>query len=218
MDGGTLTQIRVHELAKELKISTMALKTHLNALGVITKSHMSFIDDEIADKIRLKYNEQINAEKKAEKDRKHFIEMKHQAAVKAKHDAEAALHPHVIEVVPEIEEEESDEQFSEAQQPTVEQPVTQHSVPSKKREETPPRDIRTPYQQYKPTPRPAAGQSQDRGQYRDRPQGQGSGQTSGQGQYRDRPQGQYQVQNTNSGQSRPYNNAQRPSDSRRLQG
>jgi translation initiation factor IF-2 len=212
MDGGTLTQIRVHELAKELKISTMALKTHLNALGVITKSHMSFIDDEIADKIRLKYNEQINAEKKAEKDRKHFIEMKHQAAVKAKHDAEAALHPHVIEVVPEIEEEESDEQFSEAQQPTVEQPVTQHSVPSKKREETPPRDIRTPYQQYKPTPRPAAGQSQDRGQYRDRPQGQGSGQTSGQGQYRDRPQGQYQVQNTNSGQSRPYNNAQRPSD------
>ena len=72
--------IRVHELAKELKISTMALKTHLTALGVVTKSHMSFIEDEVADKIRKKFNEQINAEKKAQKERKHFIDMKHQAA------------------------------------------------------------------------------------------------------------------------------------------
>jgi len=225
-----LTQIRVHDLAKELKISTMALKTHLNALGVITKSHMSFIDNEIADKIRLKYNEQINAEKKAEKDRKHFIEMKHQAAVKAKHDAEAATHPQVVPVVeeeaPEVLEEESVEQIPVEPQPIVEQPVTQHTVPSKKREETPPRDIRTPYQQYKPTPRPSTGQPQERGQYRDRPQGQYQGQSSnqgqyrdrpqgqasGQGQYRDRPQGQYQVQNTNAGPSRPYNNSQRPSD------
>jgi serine/threonine protein kinase len=44
--------IRVHELAKELKISTMSLKTHLTALGVITKSHMSFVEDDIANQIR----------------------------------------------------------------------------------------------------------------------------------------------------------------------
>jgi len=82
--------IRVHELAKELKISTMALKTHLTALGVVIKSHMSFIDDEIADKIRQKYTEQINAEKKAEKERKLFKEMRHQADLKAKQEADAA--------------------------------------------------------------------------------------------------------------------------------
>jgi len=49
-------QIRVHELAKELKISTMALRKHLTDLGVVIKSHMSLIDVEVADKIRMKYN------------------------------------------------------------------------------------------------------------------------------------------------------------------
>ncbi len=78
MSGGTL-QIRVHELAKELKISTMALKKHLTDLGVVTKSHMSFIDEEVADKIRAKYNEQVDAEKRAEKDRKKLIELRQQA-------------------------------------------------------------------------------------------------------------------------------------------
>lgn len=78
MSGGTL-QIRVHELAKELKISTLALKKHLTDLGVITKSHMSFIEEEVADKIREKYNEQIDAEKRAEKDRKKLIELRQQA-------------------------------------------------------------------------------------------------------------------------------------------
>lgn len=72
-------QIRVHELAKELKISTMALKKHLTDLGVITKSHMSIIDEEVANKIREKYNEQVDAEKRAEKDRKKLIELRHQA-------------------------------------------------------------------------------------------------------------------------------------------
>jgi len=78
VSGGTL-QIRVHELAKELKISTMALKKHLTDLGVVTKSHMSFIDEEVADKIRAKYNEQVDAEKRAEKDRKKLIELRQQA-------------------------------------------------------------------------------------------------------------------------------------------
>jgi len=77
-------QIRVHELAKELKISTMALKKHLTDLGVNVKSHMSLIEEEVADKIRMKYNEQIDAEKRAERDRKRLIEMRQ--AAKAKHD------------------------------------------------------------------------------------------------------------------------------------
>jgi len=93
VSGGTL-QIRVHELAKELKISTMALKKHLTDLGVVTKSHMSFVEDEVADKIREKYNEQIDAEKRAEKDRKKLLEMRQQAkkteAINAEKAAEKA--------------------------------------------------------------------------------------------------------------------------------
>jgi translation initiation factor IF-2 len=76
-------QIRVHELAKELKISTMALRKHLTDLGVNIKSHMSFIEGEVADKIRMKYNEQIDAEKRAEKDRKRLIELRQAAKAKA---------------------------------------------------------------------------------------------------------------------------------------
>ena len=72
-------QIRVHELAKELKISNMALRKHLNDMGVTVKSHMSLIDEEIADKIRKKYYEQVDAEKRAEKDRKRLQEMRQAA-------------------------------------------------------------------------------------------------------------------------------------------
>lgn len=82
-------QTRVHELAKELKISTMALKTHLAHFGVNTKSHMSFIDEEVADKIRKIYNEQIDAEKKAEKERKRLTEMRQAAKQKADSAAHA---------------------------------------------------------------------------------------------------------------------------------
>jgi len=176
MDGGTL--IRVHELAKELKISTMALKTHLTALGVVTKSHMSFIEDEIANKIRSKYNEQINAEKKAEKDRKHFIEMKHQAATKAKHDADAAAHQQIKDIPVETEEVESEpiaEQEKRAHR--GDQVVTQHAVPTRKKEE-PPRDIRVPFKQHQPAPRTPSAQQESRGQYRERPRGQYQGPTS----------------------------------------
>ncbi len=83
-------QIRVHELAKELKISTMALKKHLTDLGVIVKSHMSFIDEEVADKIRRKYIEQVDAEKKAEKDRKKLVEMRQAAKAQKAEPAVAA--------------------------------------------------------------------------------------------------------------------------------
>lgn len=157
--------IRVHELAKELKISTMALKTHLTALGVVTKSHMSFVEDEIAEKIRSKYNEQINAEKKAEKDRKHFIEMKHQAAAKAKHEAEVAAHPHP-EVVEDIEEEEPEVQEPEAQIETKEPVVTQHTVPGRQKAEPAVTDIRVPFKQHQPAPR--SGAPREKGQYKDR--------------------------------------------------
>ncbi len=92
-----MQQIRVHELAKELKISTMALKKHLTDLGVITKSHMSLIDEDIADKIRFKFNEQIDAEKRADKDRKRFVEMK-QAAKHKQEEPPAAKVPTTPEV------------------------------------------------------------------------------------------------------------------------
>jgi translation initiation factor IF-2 len=59
----------------------MALKKHLTDLGVNIKSHMSLIDEEVADKIRKKYNEQVDIEKKAEKDRKRLIEMRQAAKV-----------------------------------------------------------------------------------------------------------------------------------------
>ncbi len=170
--------IRVHELAKELKISTMALKTHLTALGVITKSHMSFVEDEIADKIRSKFNEQISAEKKAEQERKHFREMRHQAETKAKHDAEAAAQPPAKPV----EEVGEQEEIAEKKPAKKEQPVTVHAVPVKPQEEAPVRDIRVPFQQHKPAPRPASEQETARPQYKDRRQPQG------------RSQGSYQVQ------------------------
>jgi translation initiation factor IF-2 len=109
--GGKLT-IRVYDLAKELKISTMALKKHLTDLGVNVKSHMSLIDEEVADKIRIKYKEQVDAEKRAERDRKRLIEMRQ--AAKAKQETpepEAKKEPEIIApvveqitVVPEPEE------------------------------------------------------------------------------------------------------------------
>lgn len=89
-------QIRAHELAKELKISTMALRKHLEDLGVTIKSHMSLVDPEVADKIRFKYKEQMDAEKRAERERKKVAEMrraarkKEAAAADAEAEAEAA--------------------------------------------------------------------------------------------------------------------------------
>ncbi len=64
--------LRVHELAKELKISTAALRVHLKDLGVNVKSHMSFIEDEIVDKIRKKFQDQIAAIKQQESVRKRY--------------------------------------------------------------------------------------------------------------------------------------------------
>lgn len=102
-------QIRVHELAKELKISTMALKKHLMDLGVNIKSHMSLIEDDVANKIRVKYNEQIDAEKRADRDRKRLIELRQAAKAKplptAKPEPVAEIKaPEPVELPPVVEE------------------------------------------------------------------------------------------------------------------
>lgn len=73
--------IRVHELAKEFRISTAALKKHLHDMGVTVKSHMSPVDDEIVAKIRNKFKEETEAIKQRERDRKRYhkrIEQSHQ--------------------------------------------------------------------------------------------------------------------------------------------
>ncbi|MCF7793106.1 MAG: translation initiation factor IF-2 [Candidatus Cloacimonetes bacterium] len=62
--------IRVHQLAKEFKISTAALKKHLGDMGVEVKSHMSPVDDEIVAKIRAKFNEEVRAIKQRQHDSK----------------------------------------------------------------------------------------------------------------------------------------------------
>jgi len=64
--------LRVHELAKELKISTAALRMHLKDLGVSVKSHMSFVEDDNAAKLRMKFLDQIAAIKKMETARKQY--------------------------------------------------------------------------------------------------------------------------------------------------
>ncbi len=63
---------KVHQLAKELKISTAALKKHLNDMGVIVKSHMSPIDEKTEKNIRAKFNAEFNAVRKRQHDRNTF--------------------------------------------------------------------------------------------------------------------------------------------------
>jgi len=60
---------RVHELAKEFKISTAALKKHLHDLGFDVKSHMSPVAEEVEQMIRERFNQEVAAVKKREHDR-----------------------------------------------------------------------------------------------------------------------------------------------------
>jgi translation initiation factor IF-2 len=62
--------IRLHQLAKEFKISTAALKKHLGDMGVVVKSHMSPLDDDVVAKIRAKFNEEVAAIKQRQHDSK----------------------------------------------------------------------------------------------------------------------------------------------------
>ncbi|MFC1887515.1 translation initiation factor IF-2 [Candidatus Cloacimonadota bacterium] len=61
--------IRVHELAKEFKISTAALKKHLSDMGVVVKSHMSPLDEDVVQKIRAIFNAEVAAVKQRQMDR-----------------------------------------------------------------------------------------------------------------------------------------------------
>lgn len=171
-------QIRVHELAKELKISTKALIKHLTDLGVIVKSHMSFIEAEVADKIREKYMEQVDAEIRAERDRRKFIEMRQQAKkdearaaakkdeAKAEKKAEPRRERKKAAVKPKDAEKPAETIKPEAEAPDT-PPVDDAAggLPSyleeqerKAREEALKHretlDIRVPYQQATPTPKP----------------------------------------------------------------
>ncbi|HOH98681.1 MAG TPA: translation initiation factor IF-2 [Candidatus Cloacimonadota bacterium] len=159
-------QIRVHELAKELKISTMALKKHLTDLGVITKSHMSFIEEEVADKIRSKYNEQIDAEKRAEKDRKKLYELRHQAKTKQDQpliaEPSAPLSEPQPEPVSEPEPTQKQTPVEHVTEPVQEArekpaPVPVHvetkQEPVQEQKRPPKQDIRVPYKQATPVQR-----------------------------------------------------------------
>jgi translation initiation factor IF-2 len=62
--------IRVYDLAKEFKISTSALRSHLKEMGIEVKSPMSHLDDEIVSKIRLLFQAEVDAVKQQQADRK----------------------------------------------------------------------------------------------------------------------------------------------------
>lgn len=65
--------VRVHELAKELKISTGALQKHLKDLGISVKSHMSYLDESNADKVRSLFQQERDLSKKREEQRKKYL-------------------------------------------------------------------------------------------------------------------------------------------------
>lgn len=137
--------IRVHELAKELKISTMALKKHLTDLGVNVKSHMSLVEDEVADKIRLKYKEQIDAEKRAERDRKRLIEMRQ--AAKAQKSAQEAETIKAEEPVPPVAEPVKEVPKKEEPKP-VKEPEKETPIPVKEK----PVEVTPEEKPHKPAP------------------------------------------------------------------
>jgi len=137
--------IRVHELAKELKISTMALKKHLTDLGVNVKSHMSLVEDEVADKIRLKYKEQIDAEKRAERDRKRLIEMRQ--AAKAQKSAQEAETIKAEEPVPPVVEPVKEVPKKEEPKP-VKEPEKETPIPVKEK----PVEVKPEEKPHKPAP------------------------------------------------------------------
>lgn len=137
--------IRVHELAKELKISTMALKKHLTDLGVNVKSHMSLVEDEVADKIRLKYKEQIDAEKRAERDRKRLIEMRQ--AAKAQKSAQEAETIKAEEPVPPVAEPVKEVPKKEEPKP-VKEPEKKTPIPVKEK----PVEVKPEEKPHKPAP------------------------------------------------------------------
>ena len=68
--------IRVHELAKELKISTTALKTHLKHLNIEAKSPFTLLEEDVVEKIRGIFKTERDNIKRIEEDRRHFHDLK----------------------------------------------------------------------------------------------------------------------------------------------
>jgi len=60
--------IKVHQLAKELKISTAALKKYLADLGVNVKSHMSPVEEDVVEKIRAMFRKEVEKIKQRQHD------------------------------------------------------------------------------------------------------------------------------------------------------
>lgn len=65
--------VRVHELAKELKISTGALQKHLKDLGIVVKSHMSHLDEDSAGRVRNLFQQERDINQKREQERKKYL-------------------------------------------------------------------------------------------------------------------------------------------------
>ena len=64
--------IKVSQLAKDLKISSSALKTYLSNMGINVKSHFSLIDDEQVENVKKKYAEDLNQVKVIRRDSRKF--------------------------------------------------------------------------------------------------------------------------------------------------
>jgi translation initiation factor IF-2 len=81
--------IRVYDLAKELKISSGALKNHLKDMQIEIKSHMNYIEDDVADKVRVKFRQEVEHIKKMESERKLIQQqLREKEKEKKKHEAQ----------------------------------------------------------------------------------------------------------------------------------
>ena len=62
--------LRVHDLARELKISSAALMKHLKDMSIEVKSHMKYLEDDVSEKVRQKFRHELEQRKKYETERK----------------------------------------------------------------------------------------------------------------------------------------------------
>ncbi len=67
-----MDQIRVYELARELKISPQALISILKSLKVKVKSHMSYLEDDTVTQVKQMFQDQLDAAKARQKQRKNY--------------------------------------------------------------------------------------------------------------------------------------------------
>jgi len=67
-----MDQIRVYELARELKISPQALISILKSLKVKVKSHMSYLEDDTVTQVKQMFQDQMEAAKARQKQRKNY--------------------------------------------------------------------------------------------------------------------------------------------------